>query len=111
MIKQVNLLDKLFYIHNGRVYEVTVVSKVYEDIEHYGWRDKYKAVNIIFNDEVIGVDTKDLYYTRKEAYEELLKVINEEIVKKEQRIREIQLELKDLYGTYNSIINKINDEQ
>lgn len=111
MIGHINLLDKVFYLNCERVYEVTVVSKVYEDIKHDGWCNKYKAVNIIHNDEVIEVDVKNLYYTRKEAYEELLKVINEEIVKKEQRIREIQLELKGLYGIYNFTINKIDDEQ
>ena len=36
MIGQVNLLDKVFYIYNECVYEVTIVSRVYETRETDG---------------------------------------------------------------------------
>lgn len=110
MIGHVNLLNKVFYLNYEWVYEVTVVSKVYEDTEHDGWRNKYKAVNIIFNDEVIGVDVKDLYYTRKEAYEELLKYIEKEISKKERYVREAQFELNNLEDKRKSLKYKIVNE-
>lgn len=110
MIGQVNLLDKVFYICKEGVYEVTVVSKVYKDIETDAWHHKYKAVNVIFNDEVIGVSTKDLYYTRKEAYEELLKCIEKEISKKERYVREVQFELNNLEDKRKSLKYKIVNE-
>lgn len=110
MIGQVNLLDKVFYIYNECVYEVTIVSRVYETRETDGWHHKYKAVNIIFNDEVIGVSTKNLYYTRKEAYEELLQYIEKEISKKERYVQETQFELNNLEDKRKSLKYKIVNE-
>ena len=102
MIEQVNLLDKVFYIHNECVYEVTIVSKVYETRETDGWHHKYKAINIIFNDEVITVDIKELYYTKKDAYECVLEDVKKEIAKKEKYVQEVQLELLSLYNERKS---------
>lgn len=110
MIEQVNLLDNVFYIHNKCVYEVIIVSKVYETRETDDWHHKYKAVNIIFIDEVIGVSTENLYYTRKEAYEELLKYIEKEISKKERYVQETQFELNNLEDKRKSLKYKIVNE-
>lgn len=63
MIEHINLLDKVFYTYNKCVYEVTIVSKVY---------NRCNAVNIIFNDEIKPVNIKNLYYTNDEAYKRVL---------------------------------------
>lgn len=110
MIKQVNLLDKVFYIHNKCVYEVTTVSKVYETSEANGWCVSFKAINIIFNDEVIAVDIKELYYTSEEAYKEILKNIKEEISLQEKYVQAAQLTLARLYKEYKCILNKLENE-
>lgn len=109
MIGHVNLLDRVYYCHNGRVDEVTIVSKMYETTEDDGWRNKYKAVNIVFNDEVIAVYCKNLYYTNKEAYEELLTDIEKEIFVEEESIQKTQSLLAQLNNTRNNILNKLDN--
>lgn len=98
MIEHINLLDKVFYTYNKCVYEVTIVSKVY---------NRCNAVNIIFNDEIKPVNIKNLYYTNDEAYKRVLEDIKEEIALQEKYAQAAQNKLTELYNKRKCILNKL----
>lgn len=106
MIGHVNLLDKVYYLNDKKVYESTIISKVYKNLRTDSTR---KFVSIIFNDKIEEVNTEYLFYTKKEAYEQLLKTIEKLISAKEKSIQKEQEELKQLNNYHKDILDKLDN--
>lgn len=109
MIGHVNLLDKVYYLKNHQVYEVIIVSKIYKNTEPYGFRDSFKAVNVILNDNVESLNINYLYYTSEEVYKQLLVNIEEEISSTEEFIQKEQKELEQLNNYHKNILDKLDN--
>lgn len=107
MIGHVNLLDKVYYLAGMQVYKVTIVSKIYDErlnFEH----STSKVVNIVIDDNVKVVCINELYYTCKEAYEVLLKKLEERISNEEAYLANLNKELTSLYDKRNNVLNMLD---
>ena len=107
MIGHTNLLDKVYYLAGMQVHKVTIVSKIYDKKLDYG-RDISKVINIVIDDNVKVVCTNELYYTCKEAYEVLLKKLEERISNEEAYLANLNKELTSLYDKRSNVLNMLD---
>lgn len=107
MIGHINLLDKVYYLVGMQVHKVTIVSKIYDKKLDYG-RDTSKVINIVIDDNVKVVCINELYYTCKEAYEVLLKKLEERISNEEAYLANLNKELTSLYDKRSNVLNVLD---
>lgn len=107
MIGHTNLLDKVYYLVGMQVHKVTIVSKIYDQKLDYG-RNTSKVINIVIDDNVKVVCINELYYTCKEAYEVLLKKLEERISNEEAYLANLNKELTSLYDKCSNVLNMLD---
>ena len=107
MIGHINLLDKVYYLVGMQVHKVTIVSKIYDKKLDYG-RDTSKVINIVIDDNIKVVCINELYYTCKEAYEVLLKKLEERISNEEAYLANLNKELTSLYDKRSNVLNMLD---
>lgn len=95
------MLDKVWYVNKIDVKEVTISSKIHTN--NY----KEKVINVIVDDNVLEVKLYQLFYTEKEAYEDIIDIVSRRISDTEKHLEYIKHELKDLHNLYYSIECKI----
>lgn len=107
MIGHINLLDKVYYLAGMQVHKVTIVSKIYDERLNFG-HSTSKVVNIVIDDNVKVVCINELYYTCKEAYEVLLKKLEERISNEEAYLANLNKELTSLYDKRSNVLNMLD---
>ena len=107
MIGHINLLDKVYYLAGIQVHKVTIVSKIYDKKLDYGCNTS-KVINIVIDDNVKVVCINELYYTCKEAYEVLLKKLEERISNEEAYLANLNKELTSLYDKRSNVLNMLD---
>ncbi len=103
MIGHFNLLDKVWYIKDNQVNEVTIVSKTRDS--YYGTK---KVVEIVKDNTLLNVTLSDLFYTQDEAFKYILDKINTEISDVEKTLDTTKQSLVKLYNLRRNIETLIN---
>lgn len=102
MIKQFNLLDKVWYVDDINIKEVTITSHIYlNDICE-------KVVTVIVGDSILEVKPCQLYYTKEEAYQCIMDTLKYRISDAERALEVRKNELSELNKLYNSIRDELN---
>lgn len=100
MIEHFNLLDKVWYVKDDQISEVTIVSKI---------RDSYysteKVIKIVKDNTLLDVALSNLFYTQDEAYKYVLDNINTKISNVEKTLETTLQSLMKLYNLRQTIIN------
>ena len=90
MIKQFNLLDKVWYVDDINIKEVTITSHIYlNDICK-------EVVTVIVGDSILEVKPCQLYYTKEEAYQCIMDTLKHRISDAERALEAIENELSEL---------------
>lgn len=103
MIGHFNLLDKVWYVKDNQVNEVTIVSKTRDS--YYGTE---KVVEIVKDNTLLNVALSDLFYTQDEAFKYVLDKINTEISDVEKTLDTTKQSLVKLYNLRCNIETLIN---
>lgn len=103
MIGHFNLLDKVWYVKDTQVNEVTIVSKTRDS--YYGTE---KVVEIVKDNTLLNVALSDLFYTQDEAFKYILDKINTEISDVEKTLDTTKQSLVKLYNLRCNIETLIN---
>ena len=101
------MLDKVYYLAGIQVHKVTIVSKIYDKKLDYECNTS-KVINIVIDDNVKVVCINELYYTCKEAYEVLLKKLEERISNEEAYLANLNKELTSLYDKRSNVLNMLD---
>lgn len=102
MIKQFNLLDKVWYVDDINIKEVTITSHIYLD-------DICKeVVTVIVGDSILEVKPCQLYYTKEEAYQCIMDTLDHRISDAESALKARENELSELRKLYNNIQRDLN---
>lgn len=98
MIEHSNLLDKVWYVKDNQISEVTIVSKT---------RDSYysteKVIKIVKDNTLLDVALSTLFYTQEEVYNYVLDKVNTEISSVENTMNTVIQSLVELYNLRHSI--------
>lgn len=90
MIKQFNLLDKVWYVDDINIKEVTITSYIYlNDICK-------EVVTVIVGDSILEVKPCQLYYTKEEACQCIIDTLNYRISDAESALEVRKNELSEL---------------
>ena len=98
MIEHSNLLDKVWYIKDNQISEVTIVSKTRDS--YYGTE---KVIKIVKDNTLLDVALSTLFYTQEEAYNYVLDKVNTEISSVENTMNTVIQSLVELYNLRHSI--------
>ena len=100
MIKQFNLLDKVWYVDDINIKEVTITSHIYlnDTCE--------KVVTVIVGDSILEVKPCQLYYTKEEAYQCIIDTLNYRISDAESALKARENELSKL----NKLLKDVQKE-
>ena len=102
MIKQFNLLDKVWYVDDINIKEVTITSHIYlNDICK-------EVVTVIVGDSILEVKPCQLYYTKEEAYQCIMDTLKYRISDAERELEARKNELSELNNLYNGILDELN---
>lgn len=102
MIKQFNLLDKVWYVNDINIKEVTITSHIYlNDICK-------EVVTVIVGDSILEVKPCQLYYTKKEAYQCIMDTLNYRISDAESALEVRKNELSELRKLYDDVQRELN---
>lgn len=102
MIKQFNLLDKVWYVDDINIKEVTITSHIYLD-------DICKeVVTVIVGDSILEVKPCQLYYTKEEAYQCIMDTLDHRISDAESALKARENELSELRKLYDDIQRDLN---
>ena len=96
MIKQFNLLDKVWYVNDINTKEVTITSHIYlnDTCE--------KVVTVIVGDSILEVRPCQLYYTKEEAYQCIMDTLKHRISDAKSALEAREKELR--------ILSKLRDD-
>lgn len=102
MIKQFNLLDKVWYVNDINTKEVTITSHIYlnDTCE--------KVVTVIVGDSILEVKPCQLYYTEKEAYQCIMDTLNYRISDAESALEARKNELSELNKLRNDVQRELD---
>lgn len=98
MIGHSNLLDKVWYVKDNQISEVTIVSKTRDS--YYGTE---KVIKIVKDNTLLDVALSTLFYTQEEAYNYVLGKVNTEISSVENTMNTVIQSLVELYNLRHSI--------
>lgn len=98
MIEHSNLLDKVWYVKDNQISEVTIVSKIRDS--YYGTE---KVIKIVKDNTLLDVALSTLFYTQEEAYNYVLDKVNTEISSIENTMNTVIQSLVELYNLRHSI--------
>ena len=102
MIKQFNLLDKVWYVDDINIKEVTITSHIYlNDICK-------EVVTVIVGDSILEVKPCQLYYTKKEAYQCVMDTLDYRISDAERALEARENELLRLRKLYKGVQDELN---
>ena len=102
MIKQFNLLDKVWYVDDINVKEVTITSHIYlNDICK-------EVVTVIVGDSILEVKPCQLYYTKEEAYQCIIDTLNYRISDAESALKARENELSELNKLLKDVQKELN---
>ena len=102
MIKQFNLLDKVWYVDDINIKEVTITSHIYlNDICK-------EVVTIIVGDSILEVKPCQLYYTKEEAYQCIMDTLKHRISDAERALEARKNELSELNKLLNHVLDELN---
>lgn len=102
MIKQFNLLDKVWYVDDINVKEVTITSHIYlNDICK-------EVVTVIVGDSILEVKPCQLYYTKKEAYQCIMDTLKHRISDAESALEVRKNELSELNKLLKDVQKELN---
>ena len=102
MIKQFNLLDKVWYVDDINIKEVTITSHIYlNDICK-------EVVTVIVGDSILEVKPCQLYYTKKEAYQCVMDTLDYRISDAESALKARENELLRLRKLYDGVRDELN---
>lgn len=102
MIEQFNLLDKVWYVDDINIKEVTITSHIYlNDICE-------KVVTVIVGDSILEVKPCQLYYTKKEAYQCVMDTLDYRISDAESALKARENELLRLRKLYDGVRDELN---
>ena len=102
MIKQFNLLDKVWYVDDINVKEVTITSHIYlNDICK-------EVVTVIVGDSILEVKPCQLYYTKKEAYQCIMDTLKHRISDAESALKARENELSELRKLLKGVQDEFN---
>lgn len=102
MIKQFNLLDKVWYVDDINIKEVTITSHIYlNDICK-------EVVTVIVGDSILEVKPCQLYYTKKEAYQCVMDTLDYRISDAERALEARENELLRLRKLYEGVRDELN---
>ena len=102
MIKQFNLLDKVWYVNDINTKEVTITSHIYlNDICK-------EVVTVIVDDSILEVKPCQLYYTKKEAYQCIMDTLMHRISDAESALEVRKNELSELDKLRNDVLKELN---
>ena len=102
MIKQFNLLDKVWYVNDINTKEVTITSHIYlnDTCE--------KVVTVIVGDSILEVKPCQLYYTKEEAYQCVMDTLKHRISDAKSALEARENELSELNKLYEDIQKEFN---
>lgn len=98
MIEHSNLLDKVWYVKDNQISEVTIVSKTRDS--YYGTE---KVIKIVKDNTLLDVALSTLFYTQEEACNYILDKVNTEISSVENTMNTVIQSLVELYNLRHSI--------
>lgn len=98
MIGHFNLLDKVWYVKDNQISEVTIVSKTRDS--YYGTE---KVVKIVKDNTLLDVALSNLFYTQDEACKYVLDNINTKISNVEKTLETTLQSLMKLYNLRQTI--------
>lgn len=98
MIEHSNLLDKVWYVKDNQISEVTIVSKTRDS--YYGTE---KVIKIVKDNTLLDVALYTLFYTQEEAYNYVLDKVNTEISSVENTMNTVIQSLVELYNLRHNI--------
>lgn len=98
MIEHSNLLDKVWYVKDNQISEVTIVSKTHDS--YYGTE---KVITIVKDNTLLDAALSTLFYTQEEAYNYVLDKVNTEISSVENTMNTVIQSLVELYNLRHSI--------
>lgn len=102
MIKQFNLLDKVWYVNDINTKEVTITSHIYlNDICK-------EVVTVIVDDSILEVKPCQLYYTKKEACQCIIDTLEHRISDAESALKARENELLRLRKLYDGVRDELN---
>lgn len=102
MIKQFNLLDKVWYVNDINTKEVTITSHIYlNDICK-------EVVTVIVGDSILEVKPCQLYYTKEEAYQCIMDTLKYRISDVKRALEARKNELSELNKLYNDVQDELN---
>ena len=102
MIKQFNLLDKVWYVNDINIKEVTITSHIYlNDIGK-------EVVTVIVGDSILEVKPCQLYYTKEEAYQCIMDTLKHRISDAESALKARENELSELNKLYEGVLKELN---
>lgn len=102
MIKQFNLLDKVWYVNDINTKEVTITSHIYlNDICK-------EVVTVIVGDSILEVKPCQLYYTKEEAYQCVRDTLQHRISDAESALKARENELSELRKLYDGVRDELN---
>ena len=102
MIEQFNLLDKVWYVDDINIKEVTITSHIYlNDICK-------KVVTVIVGDSILEVKPCLLYYTKEEAYQCVMDTLKHRISDAESALEVRKNELSELNKLLNHVLDELN---
>ena len=100
MIKQFNLLDKVWYVNDINTKEVTITSHIYlNDICK-------EVVTVIVDDSILEVKPCQLYYTKEEAYQCIIDTLQHRISDAKSALEARENELRRL----NELLKDVQDK-
>lgn len=102
MIKQFNLLDKVWYVNDINIKEVTITSHIYLN------NICEEVVTVIVGDSILEVKPCQLYYTKKEAYQCIMDTLDYRISDAESALKARENELLRLRKLYDSVRDELN---
>ena len=102
MIKQFNLLDKVWYVNDINTKEVTITSHIYlNDICK-------EVVTVIVGDSILEVKPCQLYYTKEEARQCIMDTLQHRISDAERALEARENELSELRKLYEGVRDELN---
>lgn len=102
MIKQFNLLDKVWYVNDINTKEVTITSHIYlNDICK-------ELVTVIVGNSILEVKPCQLYYTKEEAYQCIMDTLKHRISDAERALEARENELLRLRKLYEGVRDELN---
>lgn len=102
MIKQFNLLDKVWYVDDINIKEVTITSHIYlNDICK-------EVVTVIVGDSILEVKPCQLYYTKEEACQCIIDTLDYRISNAKSALEARENELHELNKLRNDVQKELN---